>query len=110
MCEVKMKCTVHLAKLYFVCFLLLQTISFSQTLSGKVFEVREKNDTSILTGATLHWLGTTIGTSSDTAGNFSLAKTPRSNKLIITYVGLESDTTAIDTTQTFVSFYLSKIK
>ncbi len=82
----------------------------SQTLSGRVFEIGEKNDTTALPGATLHWLKTTTGTNTDANGKFVLTKTAQTDLLVLSYVGFESDTTRIDTTQLFANFYLSKTK
>ena len=79
----------------------------SQTLSGKVFEITEKGDTSALPGATLLWVHTTMGTATDTGGNYLIRKTPLSNKLVIAYVGFQNDTTEIDTSQLHADFILS---
>jgi outer membrane receptor for ferrienterochelin and colicins len=79
-------------------------------ISGKIFEVTEKGDTSALTGATLFWLKTNIATNSDVNGNYSLPKTKESNTLIIAFVGFENDTSVIDTSQVHADFYLSNAK
>ncbi|MGZ3903210.1 MAG: TonB-dependent receptor [Bacteroidia bacterium] len=96
------------------CFILLFfiscTISFGQTLSGKVFEINEKNDTSSLPGAILRWKGTAIGTTCDADGNYSIPKISQSYLLIVSYTGLESDTVEIDSLQTSANFILSKAR
>src|SRR5438309_10996422 len=77
------------------------------TLSGKVFEISEKGDTTALTGATLFWLHTNIATTSDVNGSYSLKKTNESNKLVISFVGYKNDTAGIDTAQVNADFILS---
>jgi outer membrane receptor for ferrienterochelin and colicins len=99
-----LKCSVLFLALF------SSAVSFSQTLGGKVFEVGEKSDTTTLTGATLYWLHTTIGTNSNEKGNFILPKTKQTNQLIVSFIGYENDTTIIDTSQTHADFYLSKAK
>ncbi|HXU26617.1 MAG TPA: carboxypeptidase-like regulatory domain-containing protein, partial [Bacteroidia bacterium] len=90
----------------FICNLIIA----QNQLSGKIFEVTEKGDTSALTGATLYWLKTNIATNSDVNGNYSLNKTPESSTLVIAFVGFENDTSVIDTSQIHVDFYLSNAK
>lgn len=84
---------------------------FSQgTLKGTVMEITEKGDTSVLPGATLYWLHTTLGTQTDNNGKYSLAKIASGNKLIISYIGFENDTATIDTSQARADFLLSNTK
>ncbi|HXB42379.1 MAG TPA: carboxypeptidase-like regulatory domain-containing protein [Bacteroidia bacterium] len=98
--------------IFFFCFICVfsKNIFSQNTLTGKVFEITEKGDTSVLTGATLFWLHATIGTNSDENGKYTLQKTTISNKLIISFVGFENDTATIDTTQTHADFLLSNAK
>jgi outer membrane cobalamin receptor len=91
--------------------ILLPLTFFSQNkLSGKVFEITQKGDTSVLPGATLFWLRSTVATTSDEKGRYSLQKLNTSNTLIISYVGYENDTAIIDTTKLFADFILSNAK
>lgn len=84
---------------------------FAQSrLGGKVFEVSEKGDTSALTGATVHWLGTTKGASTDAGGQYSLGKVAGKNTLVISFVGYANDTVMIDTARAQADFFLSNIK
>lgn len=102
---------IHFTKVSLsACLLFAVSISYGQTLSGKVFELTEKKDTSALPGASLHWSGTNTGTICDAEGNFLLSKVPSNNLLVISYAGLESDTVAIDSLQSIGNFYLSKAK
>ncbi|HEX7414839.1 MAG TPA: TonB-dependent receptor [Bacteroidia bacterium] len=92
-------------------FVIVGNLIFAQNkISGKIFEVTEKGDTTVLTGATLYWLKTNQGINSDVNGNYSLPKTKESNVLIITFVGYENDTSIVDTSQIQADFYLSNAK
>ena len=48
-----------------------------------------------LIGANLHWLGTTIGTSSSFDGSFEIEKIHATRKLVTSYIGYLSDTTTV---------------
>ena len=48
-----------------------------------------------LIGATVLWAGTSIGTVTDSAGRFQLATQAASNRLVISYVGYQSDTLVV---------------
>ncbi len=94
-----------------IALLILPFVSTAQKyLSGKIFEVSGKGDTSALTGATLHWLHTTLATTSDEVGSFQLKKTSVTDTLVISFVGLKSDTNIIDSSQYYVDFILSNVK
>jgi len=91
--------------------ILLPLAFFSQNkLSGKVYEINQKGDTSILPGATLFWLHTTVAATSDEKGRYSLQKINTNNTLVISYVGYANDTAIIDTTKLFADFILSNAK
>jgi outer membrane receptor for ferrienterochelin and colicins len=94
----------------FFILLFLTSLVYGQSISGRVFEVSEKNDTTVLPGANLYWLGTKVGTSADANGIFKLKKTLKSNVLVISFVGLQNDTLVIDTSKAIANFYLSNAK
>ncbi|GAA4456159.1 TonB-dependent receptor [Nibrella saemangeumensis] len=48
-----------------------------------------------LIGANIYWAGTTLGTSTDASGRFSIATTSRTNRLVVSYVGYRPDTLTI---------------
>ena len=62
------------------------------TLSGYVFADDVKNQ---LPGANVYWVNTQLGTVTNIDGYFSLEKHPKSNQLVISYVGFTSDTITI---------------
>ncbi len=79
---------------------------FSQ-VKGRVVEISQnKKDTTALPGVTVFWLNTSIGSSTDFNGLFSIPSTTETNRLIITAVGYKSDTLAIKDTTKFLSIRL----
>ena len=79
-------------ELIIVLSLLFPTIGFSQTIEGKVLST----DDEPLFGATIQWIGTSIGTTAGEQGQFSLSKEGISDlRLIVRYVGFESDTISV---------------
>lgn len=80
----------------FAIFLLLATSCiplYAQTISGVIRDGSSAGQTAPLPGASLYWLGTTQGTTSDGQGRFSLARPDGEHKpLIISFVGYKTDT------------------
>ena len=66
-----------------------------ENLNGTIYDSSQDNSKQPLFGANLIWLGTSIGTSTDIDGNFSLPLVDSTNNLIISYVGFKSDTLVI---------------
>ncbi|WP_028282955.1 TonB-dependent receptor [Olleya marilimosa] len=66
-----------------------------ENLNGTIYDSSQDNIKQPLFGANLIWLGTSIGTSTDIDGNFSLPFVDSTNNLIISYVGFKSDTVVI---------------
>lgn len=64
-------------------------------LQGVVVEENEKGELIPLIGANLYWAGTTEGTTTDVDGNFELFDNRSTNKLVISYVGYDTDTVEI---------------
>ncbi len=80
-------------ELSIVLILLLSTFGFSQTIEGKVVDT----DNEPLFGATLQWIGTSIGTTSGEQGQFSLSRKGITDlRLIVRFVGYETDTVKVD--------------
>lgn len=73
-------------------------VSFSQTLDGNVKDMEDLP----LVGASVYWLGTTHGTSTNTEGKFEISLEGITDKrLIVSFVGYETDTIHISK-QTFI--------
>ena len=61
-------------------------------ITGSVFESSDDNISIPLTGANIYWAGTTIGTSSDADGNFSIDLMQGVHFLVVSFVGYPNDT------------------
>ncbi|MBN1198042.1 MAG: TonB-dependent receptor [Bacteroidales bacterium] len=65
----------------------------AQTIKGFVFERNDQNTRLPLTGVNIYWAGTTLGTVTDTEGNFTLdEKGIREGKLVFSLMGYRKDT------------------
>jgi outer membrane receptor for ferrienterochelin and colicins len=93
-------------KLLLLLFVLICAFKNFAQLKGKVTEVSSTNDAIVLPGATVFWLNTSIGSTTDINGLFLIPSTPETNQLIITAVGYKSDTVVIKDTTKFLSIRL----
>ncbi len=83
-------------------------LAISQTqISGTVYEFSEHNKKMPLPGATLHWLGSSEGTSTNADGKFKLSKIDGINKLVVQHVSYPTDTLIISDDKTIVSILLT---
>jgi len=82
--------------IYLLSVILLGSISFAQDtdefVTGKITENDEHGHPQGLIGASVFWLNTTIGTSTDVNGEFSLGRVGETNMLVVSYVGYRKDT------------------
>ena len=62
-------------------------VVFSQDPLNGIVQYQENNKTYPLTGASVFWQNTTIGTVTGQNGTFQLERTPETDLLIISYVG-----------------------
>jgi outer membrane receptor for ferrienterochelin and colicin len=93
-------------KYIFMIGLLFPYVLFAQSILGKV--TNQNNEP--LVGASVFWANTTIGTSTDTKGEFKLNRKGFLSKLLVaSYVGHASDTLEV-TNQTAVVFKLKESK
>ena len=83
---------------------LFLNLSAQSLVKGVVNEV-SKDGKIPLVGANIIWMGTTVGTTSDDNGNFSITKTELSNKLIVSFIGYQTDTVIV-TDEKFVEVNL----
>lgn len=72
--------------------LLMYRSADGQTLHGQVYEMNDMNVKAPLPGANIYWEGTTEGTASDEDGHFHLDKPKNGSRLVVSYIGYESDT------------------
>ena len=87
---------------FFIVGLLFPFGILAQTISGTVTNDSKEP----LMGASVHWLDTNIGVTTDNKGGFEItAKDPSNKKLIASYIGHASDTIEV-TQQSYVAFRL----
>ena len=82
----------HILTLIFslICFLNIA----QETLEGTIL-TKESDQNIPLTGASIFWLGTKVGTTSDQNGQFNLVFQKSINQLVISFIGFKSDTIEI---------------
>lgn len=92
-------------------FILLLTplLSISQNkIEGILLEKNENNETIGLAGANVFWLNASVGTITDLDGSFSIPYKSEYKKLVISYVGYETDTLTIANTKKIQHYLRSK--
>jgi outer membrane receptor for ferrienterochelin and colicins len=89
--EKTMKKTIILA----ICLLNLMALYSQIKIEGTISEFDKNNKPIGLPGATVQWIGTTKGTSTDVNGNFSLMTIHGINKIVVKHVSYETDTLTI---------------
>ncbi len=79
-------------------------------LEGKVLVkgIDGASDGEALPGANLVWAGTTAGTSTNTAGYFTIKKIKKHDLLVASFVGYTSDTVRIDPDTDYIEIFLSE--
>ncbi len=78
-------------------WVLCPALSLSQErVEGMVMEANDENKHIGLSGANVYWLNSQIGTVTNDTGLFSIPYSKEYNKLVISYVGFESDTLTVD--------------
>lgn len=78
----------------------------AQNLRGRVLEIRENGDTSVLASVSVYWLHTSLGTFTDTEGRFSIART-HTDTLIVAFPTYETESLIIDRSQNDITILLS---
>ena len=77
-----------------LCIFTQHHLSFAQTnsLRGVVLETNSKGNISPIQGVLVHWLHTSIGTSTDSAGVFLIPISSQNKHLVVNATGYKSDT------------------
>ena len=78
-----------------ICYSLSTIRSHAQRVSGSVNEKTKEGKKIGLTGVNVFWLNTTLATTTDSVGHFSIARSAKSNRLVVSLVGFKSDTISI---------------
>ncbi len=81
--------------LFLLCVFPLLAIAQSQ-ITGKVMEANLENDPIALSGASVYWQDSPIGTTTQDDGTFSIPYSSTYTKLIISFIGFKSDTLILD--------------
>ncbi|MEY8848103.1 TonB-dependent receptor [Psychroserpens sp. XS_ASV72] len=71
-------------------------VGSQEQLSGEILELTNDNKEQPLFGANVFWLNTTVGAVTDLDGKFSIPYQKTYKKLVISYVGYQTDTLTID--------------
>jgi outer membrane receptor for ferrienterochelin and colicin len=78
----------------------------AQSLTGKVFQVGERGDTTAMQYATVQWLRTNIGTQTDADGKFTIPRT-KTDSLVIFFPTFLPDTMVIPRGQDHITVFLN---
>lgn len=78
-------------------FILMSTISFSQEkFKGMIMDKNGSKDNLGIYGASVYWLNTNIGTTTNEKGWFTIPYKSEYKKLIVSFVGFKTDTITIN--------------
>src|SRR5690554_1314918 len=81
--------------LVFIIFLFPLCLFSQQKISGTITETVNTQEEP-LAGANVYWLDTSVGTVTDFDGNFEISYKPEYKKLVISFIGYNTDTLTID--------------
>jgi outer membrane receptor for ferrienterochelin and colicins len=85
---------------------ILNSLCLNAQIKGKLVEVSQKADTTVLPGVVVVWNKTPVATTSDANGNFSLPVSGETNQLVISAVGYANDTITVSDTSKFLLLVL----
>lgn len=78
-----------------ICIVASLSMLEAQNITGVVKGYESNDKTEALGFASVHWAGTSIGTTADDKGRFSIPMTKESKMLVASFIGYQSDTTKI---------------
>ena len=85
--------------------LLIPLLSFSQEeLKGMIMDKNNPKDNLGVYGANVHWLGTTVGATTDEKGWFAIPYKTAYKKLVVSFVGYKTDTINVSNLKTVHHF------
>ncbi len=94
--------------IFLVLLFFITLCSYSQNvINGTINELDNKNNIVGLPGATIQWLGTTTGTSTNGNGEFLIQKIVGNNKLLVKHISYQPDTIIINESQLEVKILLT---
>ena len=80
---------------------LLGGVLQAQRVTGAIYERNETGKKSALVGVNVFWGGTSLGTITDSLGKFDIARSAKTNRLIISYIGYKTDTIKVSAESNF---------
>ena len=81
-------------KIFLLLIIFSVGISAQDFLNGKINELNNGKEIPLV-GANIHGLGTTVGTTSDDNGRFRIKRVDETDKLIVSFIGYNSDTISV---------------
>ncbi len=81
--------------LLYILFILPLCVFSQEKIKGNITENIDNKEVP-LSGANIYWLHTSEGTVSDFDGNFEISYKPEYKKLVVSYVGYETDTISVN--------------
>ncbi len=87
--------------IHYSLFILHSPQAQAQRVTGTVYERDANNKRLPLVGVGVFWINTNTATQSDSLGRFSIARSAKSNKLILSYLGYKTDTITITSENNF---------
>ena len=98
----------QIISIIFLALLIMPIAAFSQKVDGHISEKGENGQSTPVVGANLYWLGTTLGTTTNEMGYFAINRPNGAEKLVISFVGYQTDTLLVPATQTHIMHTLQK--
>lgn len=93
-------------KVLFVLLLCAASLATHAQVHGKIVELSDKGDTTVIPGAAVYWVNSNIATQSDANGDFTLMLAPNTKQLAVSAVGYKRQTINITDTKKFVLLIL----
>ncbi len=93
---------VHTKTLLLLAVLLVSTIAYARNIAGTVVD----ENGSPLVGANIYWAQTTVGTTTDIDGHFTLSTQKNAKHLVASYLGYHNDTTEVTYSTTSITIVL----
>ncbi|WP_428663891.1 TonB-dependent receptor [Runella sp.] len=79
---------------------LLMTLN-AQRVTGTIFERNEAGKKAPLVGVNVFWAETSLGTATDSTGKFDIARSAKSNRMVLRYIGFKTDTIKVTSESNF---------
>lgn len=107
-CRLRRQTKVIMRQLRYVHTLVVVLLSCAGVaqIRGRIIEISAKGDSSAVPGAVVLWQNTNVASTSDASGQFRLAPSPLSNRLVLSAVGYRNDTLTVTDSTKFLLLVL----